>query len=50
MKRLANSATAVRREAGPITILAAYRIALNEAKTQSAEAHDRDHLARINAT
>ena len=33
MKRQANSATAVHRDAGPITILAAYRIALYEAKT-----------------
>jgi hypothetical protein len=45
MKRLASSATAVHRKAGPITILAAYRIALNEAK--NAEAHDSNHLARI---
>jgi hypothetical protein len=32
MKKLVKSATTVPREAGPITILAAYRIELHEAK------------------
>jgi hypothetical protein len=45
MKRLANSATAVHREAVPITILAAYRIALNEAKMRRAS-QKRSQLAK----